>query len=153
MALKQIRAQSPLEIILSTEDKFIYFALHYVSLYCQPYIIKGKLDRNGTTLKLNQEVIEVKCFVTKMGILMSLASTPVLDILMIDEVSPNIQFLLFSAYHEWRAKYDAVLTDQEFWACRLCTMLNEKSTRTVYTDVGRVWSKEVCTFPQYKGIT
>ena len=56
---------------------------------------------------------------------MSLASNPVLDMLVINEVSPNIQFLLFSAYHEWRARYDAVLMDQEFWACRLCRMLNE----------------------------
>ena len=84
---------------------------------------------------------------------MSLASARVLNMLMINEVSPNILFLSFSAYHEWRARYDAVLTDQEFWACRLCRMLNENSTRTVYTDMGRIWSKEVCTFPQYKGIT
>ena len=84
---------------------------------------------------------------------MSLASTPVLDMLISDEASSNIQFLLFSAYHEWRARYGAVLTDQEFWACRLCRMLNENSTRTVYTDMDRVWSKEMCTFPQYKGIT
>ena len=83
---------------------------------------------------------------------MSLASTPVLDMLIIDEASSNI-FLLFRVYHEWRARYDAVMTDQEFWACRLCRMLNENSTRTVYTDMGRIWSKEMCTFPHYKGIT